>query len=51
MLTVATAGRTVAWEGDDAWRRRGHGPARATPLGACAGRGSGEVRTRVRTAR
>jgi [protein-PII] uridylyltransferase len=22
MLTVATAGRTVAWEGDDAWRRR-----------------------------
>ena len=23
MLTVATAGRTVAWEGDDAWRRRG----------------------------
>ncbi len=23
MRTVATAGRTVAWEGDDAWRRRG----------------------------
>jgi [protein-PII] uridylyltransferase len=23
MLAVATAGRTVAWEGDDAWRRRG----------------------------
>lgn len=23
MHTVATAGRTVAWEGDDAWRRRG----------------------------
>jgi [protein-PII] uridylyltransferase len=23
MLDVATAGRTVAWEGDDAWRRRG----------------------------
>ncbi len=23
MLSVATAGRTVAWEGDDAWRRRG----------------------------
>jgi [protein-PII] uridylyltransferase len=22
MLAVATAGRTVAWEGDDAWRRR-----------------------------
>ncbi len=22
MLSVATAGRTVAWEGDDAWRRR-----------------------------
>jgi [protein-PII] uridylyltransferase len=27
MLDVATAGRTVAWEGDDAWRRRGPGPA------------------------
>ncbi len=23
MRSVATAGRTVAWEGDDAWRRRG----------------------------
>ena len=23
MRAVATAGRTVAWEGDDAWRRRG----------------------------
>ncbi len=23
MLAVATAGRNVAWEGDDAWRRRG----------------------------
>ncbi len=23
MAAVATAGRTVAWEGDDAWRRRG----------------------------
>ena len=23
MLSVATAGRTIAWEGDDAWRRRG----------------------------
>ncbi len=23
MLDVATAGRTVTWEGDDAWRRRG----------------------------
>jgi [protein-PII] uridylyltransferase len=23
MLKVATAGRTIAWEGDDAWRRRG----------------------------
>jgi [protein-PII] uridylyltransferase len=23
MYVVATAGRTVAWEGDDAWRRRG----------------------------
>jgi [protein-PII] uridylyltransferase len=23
MHTLATAGRTVAWEGDDAWRRRG----------------------------
>jgi [protein-PII] uridylyltransferase len=23
MVAVATAGRTVAWEGDDAWRRRG----------------------------
>jgi [protein-PII] uridylyltransferase len=23
MFAVATAGRTVAWEGDDAWRRRG----------------------------
>ncbi len=23
MRTVATAGRTIAWEGDDAWRRRG----------------------------
>ncbi len=22
MRTVATAGRTIAWEGDDAWRRR-----------------------------
>ena len=24
MLTVAEAGRTIAWEGDDAWRRRRH---------------------------
>jgi [protein-PII] uridylyltransferase len=23
MRAVATAGRTIAWEGDDAWRRRG----------------------------
>ncbi len=42
MRTVATAGRTVAWEGDDAWRRRGAwSRSRIRSDGARRGRGGG----------
>ena len=46
MHAVATAGRTVAWEGDDAWRRRG---AWSRAQGARAGR-RGKDRGAVTTA-
>ena len=44
MLTVATAGRTIAWEGDDAWRRRG-----AWSRQQGAGRGLRRTRSRRAT--
>jgi [protein-PII] uridylyltransferase len=49
MLSVATAGRIIAWEGDDAWRRRGawsraQGSARRRR--AASGRGRGPERAR-----
>ena len=44
MRTVATAGRTVAWEGDDAWRRRG---AWSRAQGSGRGRRGGRRRAAV----
>ncbi len=43
MRSVATAGRTVAWEGDDAWRRRSAW-SRAQRRGATGARGCVESR-------
>jgi [protein-PII] uridylyltransferase len=47
MRSVATAGRTVAWEGDDAWRRRGawsrsRGSVRSRRLARSAARGGAQ---------
>jgi [protein-PII] uridylyltransferase len=52
MRAVATAGRTVAWEGDDAWRRRGawsraQASGRGRRRSGTRGRGAGDAESPV----